>query len=261
MLLKWVDHEDFHKYERLIAIIQECGMVSLRQLAIITGWSVYTVKNAIHHIRQYQSASSGTEPSQWIQIYRLRRGNQDGSAYRLGVKAVEAYFQMTGMDGRAKEATQFQAMHYLGTNEILIRILETGIPKERITWHNTYEATEVLVRFHEKLGIPMDRRDYIRPDAFLTIDGAGYWLEYDNDTEGTRKIERKLHSYVKTLIPKPEVEPYPVIWVAPSGRRRDYLQTIWEGMKKMYYKDVPVPPMHFFVAGEETDPLLFKQLI
>jgi len=60
----------------------------------------------------------------------------------------------------------------------------------------------------------------------LIFDEIARWIEYDNDTEAPRIIEKKLREYVKTLNRVDNHDP--VIWVAPTEKRKNELKDIWE---------------------------------
>ena len=85
-------------------------------------------------------------------------------------------------------------------------------------------------------------------------DDKRFWIEFDNDTEGPRQIERKFHDYVRTLMPV--VETSPVLWVTTNEQRRNYLERNWEAFSRQFYRNKPIPKMEFFVEGEETSYLM-----
>jgi hypothetical protein len=149
-----------------------------------------------------------------------------------------------------KEAPEAQIRHYLGINEILIRLIEAGVQREDIVWLSTAEATDYLSRLLEAHGEKIDRRRLIRPDARAVINRTAFWIEFDNSTERTRKLERKFYEYVHALTLVQNKDP--VVWVAANRNRKEYLANQWEAVKKVNYEDrVDIPEMCFFVEGEE----------
>jgi hypothetical protein len=153
---------------------------------------------------------------------------------------------------RVREAPQAQVAHFLGINDILVRLLENGVDREQIAWLSSTEATDVLLRYWEReTSKNLDRRNLIRPDARLILgDTRRFWIEYDNNTENPRQLERKFHRYVQTLMPIGESSP--VVWVAYDHKRKDYLQRNWEAFVELFYKGHPIPEMYFFTPGEDT---------
>lgn len=182
-----------------------------------------------------------------------------------------------------EERSDAQWKHYLGLNDILVRLIQAvKDPQEqeqdfmhtvlnRIKWHNTWAATDFLFRSMELMYQEKwkkdpkkardERKEIIHPDAYLIFDEIARWIEYDNDTEAPRIIEKKLREYVKTLNRVDNHDP--VIWVAPTEKRKNELKDIWEYIQGTF--DVVengtieenqvsfLPEMYFFQAGEEVE--------
>jgi len=241
MIFRWIDHPSFRREEQLMAILYEMGIANKRQLMAVTGWTLPNVEWVIHKIRS--RGATKEEKNEWLRSFPITTTRE--MAYALGKKGIRYVQDMMEERQHVREAPEAQIMHFLGINDILVRLLEK-VPKEDLVWLSSAEATDLLLRTWERRGEERDKRHLIRPDARLGIRDRRYWIEYDNDTEGARKLERKFHGYVHLN------DSTPVIWVAPSEERRDYLQKLWQNIVRLFYSDHPVPEMHFFVAGEET---------
>lgn len=249
MIFRWLDHPSFHRDEQLIAILYDLGMASMRQLKVITGWSPNFLKLQLKRIRK--RARTPEEKDLWLKSYPIP-GTRRNVAYALGRLGLEYAQDMAMETHRAREAPQAQVIHFLGINDILVRLLEQGVSRERIVWLSSTEATDALLRrWERKRNQQLDRRDLIRPDARLILDNKHrFWIEYDNNMEGTRILERKFHAYVKTLIPIGEISP--VVWVAATEKRKEYLERQWRYFVELFYKDNEIPQMYFFAPGEDT---------
>jgi hypothetical protein len=249
MIFRWLDHPSFHRDEQLIAILYDLGMASKRQLQVITGWNPLVLRNRLRSIRK--RGKTLEEKDLWLKANPIP-GVVRGVAYSLGKLGMEYAQQMALQVHRVKEAPQAQIAHFIGINDILVRLLEQGGSKDRIAWLSSTEATDVLLRRWEReRNRELDRRNFIRPDARLILDDTHrFWIEYDNNTEGPRQLERKFHAYVKTLMPIGETSP--VVWVASTKSRRDYLSANWEAFVDIFYRNTQIPQMYFFVPGEET---------
>lgn len=243
MLFKWIDHPSFSRDEQTMAILYELGMASKQQLVAITGWTPLNIQWYFQKIRS--RGNTKEEKDEWLRAYRIPNSRE--MVYALGKKGIRYVQDMMEERQHVREAPEAQIMHFLGLNDILIRVMEK-VPREDLVWLSSAEATDLLLRIWEQRGEERDKRHLIRPDARLGIRDRRHWVEYDNDTEGARKLERKFHGYVHLN------DPTPVVWVAPNEKRRDYLQTLWKNTVRTFYSDSdqPVPEMHFFVAGEET---------
>lgn len=248
MIFRWLDHPSFHRDEQLIAILYDLGMASKRQLQVITGWRSNFLKLQLKRVRK--RAQTLEEKDLWLKSYPIPGLTRD-VAYSLGRLGLEYAQEMALQIHRVREAPQAQIAHYIGINDILVRLLDSGVSKDRIAWLSSTEATDVLLRRWEReRDKKLDRRDLIRPDARLILDETRrFWIEYDNNTEGPRQLERKFHAYVKTLMPIGETSP--VVWVASTKSRRDYLSANWEAFVDLFYRNTQIPQMYFFISGED----------
>lgn len=254
MIFRWLDHPSFTRDEQLIAILYDLGMASKRQLLAVTGWNPLVLRNRLRSIRK--RGQTLEEKDLWLKAYpiagTLHNDRDSRVAYSLGRLGLEYAQDMALQTRRVREAPQAQVAHYLGINDILARLLEQGVSRDRITWQSSAEATDVLLqRWENRRKEKLDRRDLIRPDARLVLDGERrFWLEYDNNTESSRQLERKFHAYVKTFTPIEEANP--VIWVAIDRSRKDYLKANWSAFVRLFYKNKQIPEMRFFIPGEDT---------
>ncbi|WP_301237757.1 replication-relaxation family protein [Polycladomyces subterraneus] len=128
------------------------------------------------------------------------RHQGDRRAYSLNKAGIRYVKEMMQSDNLyVKEAPEAHIRHYLGINEILVRLIENGVEREGLIWLFTAEATAYLSRLLEALGEKFDRRNRIRPDAWVVLNHVSFWLEFNNDTEPTRVLERKFRQYVYSL--------------------------------------------------------------
>jgi len=247
MLFHWIGHPSFGADEQLMAVLYDMGIATKRQLLIVTGWTENQLKWYLQRIRKRE-----TEEQKYLNSYPLRfkyMGDTRGySLNKAGIRYVREMMQSDNM--YVKEAPVAQIRHYLGINEILIRLIEAGVQREDIVWLSTAEATDYLSRLLEAHGEKIDRRRLIRPDARAVINKTAFWIEFDNSTERTRKLEGKFHEYVQALTLVRNQDP--VVWVAVNRNRKEYLANQWEAVKKVNYEGrVDIPEMYFFVEGEE----------
>lgn len=245
MLLKWIDHPSFRKHEQMMAILFDFSMATKQHLMAVTGWPLLSIQSCFQKIRA--RGHTKEEKDEWLRAYRIPKRRE--MAYALGRKGIKYVQDMIEESQYVREAPEAQVSHFLGINDILIRVIESGVPKDSLLWLSSAEATDLILRKWERREQEVDKRYLIRPDARLGIQDRRFWIEYDNDTEGARKLERKFHGYVQLN------DPTPVVWVAPNKKRRDYLNILWKNTIQAFYaeSDQLVPDMHFFVAGEETE--------
>lgn len=317
--LKIIHHPELKADQRLLMAIDELGIVRRDQLAECLGWTENSVQTYIHRIRrkavdeetarrfrdlkkklnqevnqatrmEYEDLSQEikAKKNQWIQIIHPPRDLKT-TCYKLGEQGIQAIRSFRSLRlGKIEERSDAHWAHYLGTNDILVRLIRTIKGQhttmapilDRIKWYNTLAATDFLFRSMELMYLEEwkkdpkkakdERREIIHPDAMLIIDEhLIYWIEFDRDTESPRIIERKLIEYVKTLNRVDNRNP--VFWVTTSKRRRDELRDIWEYIQgtfevveKLTGEENQVtflPDMYFFEAGEEVEffvsPLVF----
>lgn len=264
MIFKWLNHEHFYNDEKLMVVLSELGMASFSQLQTITGWSKRTLQMRINRIRNRAELPENRD--QWLTSFHnpFERTNvKRNVVYALGLEGMDYAKTMKGEMNAARTVPQSQVAHFVGTNEILVRLLKLGIDRKSIQWFHTQEAMEMLFNWTDRvLRNPKEaekaRKESTRPDAMLLLQTKSqeevyYWVEFDNNTESARPLERKFHRYFKTLeVLEPLGIDFPVLWVTINDNRKRYLSDVYRDMIEHFYRTKRVPEMQFFVAGEET---------
>ncbi len=282
MIQAWINHPSFTRDQQLIVILYELGMATIEQLADITGYSSSQIRWSIQRIRQYEKDPYLKRPSkdapmeekveyrrrqqelheareQWLRIiYPQRHGKR---VYTLGKKGIRYAADMKQEEQpRKSEASTGQIDHYMGINNILARVTREKNNDTIIQWSNTIEALDNLERYlFMNNQREVDRKMLIKPDGQLAIDTCAFWVEYDNDTERPKPVERKMLAYQATLELLSDKHRFPVVWVSPHQKRTDQLQAIWKALQrqiKLNRTNKFIPEMHFFTAGEELKYLL-----
>jgi chromosome segregation ATPase len=284
MIFHYTDHPHLRAEERLLMVLDELGMADRNHIGAVLQWTDNSVRTIIHRLRskgisaedrdrleqlkkeiqekwgqkkeapatirqEYQTLNRSIQETrdEWIRIIRPTR-EAKRNLYTLGVKGIQYCRQIIlEQQGTIKEKQDSHWGHYVGLNDILLRLIQS-VGREHLQWYGSYEATSYLFRSLDYLEEKYDRKKVIRPDALAVIDGNRAWIEFDNDTERTPQIEKKLREYVETLTLIQD--PNPVVWVAPSHERATKLQEIWEYIREEF--DV-IPKMYFFEAGKEID--------
>ncbi|MDT3418201.1 hypothetical protein QO009_004126 [Brevibacillus aydinogluensis] len=278
-MLFWIDHPSYRREEQLMHILYDCGMATFEQLQVITGWTPRNLKEQIQRLQrrgrcggkirgksggktgdEYANAQVETtkDADLWIVTHHLARPYRKSRVvYALGRQGLLYVNEMRQLENKKIKDPPFgQALHFVGTNEVLVRCLQ-ALGRENVSWLSTQHVTDLLLLamqdpMNDKNSDRKDRRHLIRPDARLTVGTSHYYIEFDNDTEMPRQLERKFHRYVQTL-QEIKDSTTPVLWITTNQKRRDYLRRNWESIKRKYYagKPIPIPEMHFFVQGEE----------
>ena len=252
MLFNWIDHPSFRRDEQLMAILYELGIATKKQLSTITGWTENQIAYSIDRIRKWEKDKEKRD--EWIFCYRLPLQKNRIGAFTLGKKGLRYVADMMQESRpRRRESPKGQISHFLGLNDILCRVLESGTPRETLSWLSTLKSIDFLDHLYQSKGLEFTGS--IRPDARLYIGNQAYWIEFDNATEGPRQLEKKLHQYVTTLY-HPEkgcLDRAPVIWITINQQRRDYLEKLWNATSRRFDE---VPEMKFFIQGDETNFLM-----
>lgn len=244
MLLNWVDNSSFKREEQFMHVLYDCGLATFEQLVAITGW---TPRNLRLQISRLYKRNRISEDDIWLVThYTSRAKNKSHLVYGLGRSAMKFVHDMRHDDRKVRDTPLGQARHFIGINDVLVRVLSIH-ERGSIVWLPSYEAADRLIL---KQNNNFNRRNMIRPDAKLTISGAPYYIEFDNDTENPRQLEKKFHSYVQTLTAINDLST-PIVWVTTNPKRKSYLQRNWEAIKRISYPGIAVPIMHFFEEGEE----------
>lgn len=261
MIFNWINHPSFRRDEQLLAVLYELGIATRRQLAIVSGWSEQKIEWSFKRIRKW--GRDKEEKDEWLRCYRLSLAQNRIGAYTLGRRGLQYVANMMGDDKpRRRPLGKGQIAHSLGVNEILCRLLLAGVPRENISWLSTLESVDFLAYVYEARGLPFDARASIRPDARLIIEGKPFWLEFDNSTEGPRKLERKFHEYIETLYHEKTgwLDSASVVWVTIDESRRTYLEKLWFATR-IRFPENRWPQMRFFTAGDEVDFLLSRDSV
>jgi len=273
MLLNWIDHPSYRRDEQLMHILFECGMATFEQLHVITGWSKSNLRMQIKRLQgrgktesirkgqvggksgEIDTNKPGEPPKHcnlWITSYRLPRPYQKSQVvYALGQASLHYVHEMRQEEHKKIKDPPFgQALHFIGTNQVLVRCLQT-FGRDRVSWLSTQHITDLLLLSLQESTNQTggDRRHLIRPDARLTVGSNHYYIEFDNDTEMPRQLERKFHRYVQIL--QATKDNTPILWITTNSKRQSYLRRNWEAIKRKYYAGQPVPDMYFFVQGDE----------
>lgn len=250
MILDWIENESLRKEEQLMNVLYDCGMATFDQLRIITGWSERSLRYHISALyqRNKRDMDPDSREKKWIQAHYASRQFKE-AVYTLGSNAMKHVHEIREDDRKARNTPLGQIIHFVKTNEVLVRALKT-FERSHIRWFSSYEATDsLIVRWNQTKAKKLDRRTSIRPDAKMYIQNEPYYIEFDNGTEGPRQIERKFHAYVNIL---PEIKDRaPIIWVTSNVNRKEYLYKNWAALCQISYTGQPVPEMRFFLEGED----------
>jgi DNA-binding MarR family transcriptional regulator len=264
MIFDYIAHDELDRIEELLVCLHHFRRATAEHLAVFLGIKRETVVVMIHQLNK---------KGKYIEGVRTK-GRTGRKLYHLGQKGCIAVSEILGERVNYYNYSKFQGKHHMGNIEILVRLVEKiGIDQaiEHLTWYNTKETKRILFTpWREAMRDTMNSDqlkqmydEMIEPDSRLLIGDFGLWLEYDNDTEKDWKVKRKFDQLIEALVPIQNKDP--VIWVAPTEKRRKQLQIWWEEVqnKPSHQKnlaehpdDFYFPPMYFFVAGEETETLI-----
>lgn len=254
MIFQWVDHPNLKLADRLLCLIFDLGMATKEQLLTITKWESRSLDYAFVMVRKMEK-ETGEDVALIQTKYLPRRPNKIKTAiYALtthGIRYVQSIMELQG--DKVKEAPAGQLVHYAGINNILCRCIEhSGV----ISWQSSYEIADLMImRWQEKIGEGLNRRNIIRPDGGIRVGTPSNFLdlyvEFDNDTEGPRQIETKFKRYVD-LYRDLELT-RPIVWVTISEKRKEYLERNWSAFKQVSIQSqTTIPEMVFFVEGDES---------
>lgn len=231
MIFAWIQNDCFRNFEIIVGILHDLGIATRKQLHIISKFTLPTLDKAIRELSRRELIQIDTLPDH-RSIYRLSRL---GSQYAQG---------LTG-NYNLKLAPEFQVSHFLGLNDILVRLIENfGL---NYYWDTTKEATDYLYYLrlmHAGLNESDVQKTFIKPDAYLEFCENSFWVEYDNSTESSTQLLKKYRLYITNLNSR-MVGYQNVIWITKDKKRKEFLKLLWKDL------DVNVIKMYFFVAGEE----------
>jgi hypothetical protein len=184
MIFKWVYHTDLNARERLMMVMFEMGMATLKDLSIVMGYSedyifhLYkqiryrptkeAVEQLNYELREIKASTSFTDiqkkekakeikqtiknlRDEWAVSYRqaVESRGSNNRLYTLGPKGIE--YCMTFMHERGSwKIKESQKNHYDGVNKILTRLIQS-FGRNRLKWYYSSEATDVLLRIWEMI--------------------------------------------------------------------------------------------------------------
>jgi hypothetical protein len=247
MLLKWPEFP-FKPEEQVLGMLFDGGMLTRQQIKILTGWT--DTKIAYCFRRIYKKTGPQEEPM--IRYQFLPGSRFRCNVYSLTMTGVRYVHDMMELEQRVRTVSEGQLFHYLGINNVAVRAVQQ-FGRDNVTWLSSREITEELYLSRRLYASGADQNGrLIRPDAAIAIKGGrSAWIEYDNATESTAKLEGKFRAYVN-LYRELGKHTKPVLWIAPTEERRTFLQRVYMALKKqMQWPDQPL--QLFFVEGEEQE--------
>jgi hypothetical protein len=184
MIFRWVHHTSLNPRERLMMVLFEMGMATLKDLSVVLGYTEDRIYQLFKQIRYLKTQDEVAElkvelekvksdvnldkkqkakrikeinrkikkiRDEWVRTYRKipeKRGSEN-RLLALGGKGVEYCTSLMHERG-AWEIKESQKDHYDGTNKILVRLIKE-FGQERLKWYYSYEARDVLVRTWESI--------------------------------------------------------------------------------------------------------------
>jgi hypothetical protein len=191
MVFDWLDEERtpyLTMNDRMILVLYDLGITDKAQLSKITGWTDQQIIGAFNRIRKMGK-------DDWLRFWKIKPTRPN--VYTLGPKAI-AYareLRQEYADEKRTGGRKGQIHHTMGTNQILVRLLESDLEVE--TWRSTRESMSWL---YHSLGLARkpkkERKLKIRPDAMVKVNGYELFVEYDTGTESIPRIEEKCYNYL-----------------------------------------------------------------
>lgn len=258
MISDWISNDSLTRIDQVLNVIYDLRICTKNQLIAITGLGKHNIDSIIKNIRKLPVNTRGEGKEEWLQIRGLNLPKKPGDpkvVYSLGKTAIRHVRTLRGLESRSREAPSSQMGHFVGINDILVRSIEK-YGHDRVQWFSEMElATLLFLQIKEVMDIEPKASAILRPDAQLIIDGQPYFIEFDNATEGPRQLEGKFSRYIELY----EILDYsmiPVLWVANTQKRLNYIQKNWEiTVSRVYagYDTAKIPKFLFAVAGEEHE--------
>ncbi|MGN7308818.1 replication-relaxation family protein [Bacillus subtilis] len=251
MIFDWMENDTLLRTDQVLNVIYELRMCTKRQLLAVTGLQLENLNVILGKIRRLP----GDEQDDWLVTKGIRRPRKKGESiyvYSLGRKAIQHVQNMRGLEVRAREAPSAQMGHFVGINSILENaIMKFG--KERIKWFSELELADLLfLQMRENSNQEPQRRSVLRPDGQIIINDRPYFVEFDNSTEGARQLENKFARYVE-IYEMLDIK-HPILWVANTDKRIDYLERNWKAsMENFYSHRSNLPECIFTTSGSEWD--------
>jgi len=179
---------DLSEFDRGVLVLYSLAVTNRPQLARITGWDGHKIDSLLKRLRKREQA-----PGEWLIRWQPRK--REPYCYTLGPAAIRHAKELRReyVDDELKPVGA-QAAHYLLTNEVLIRLLESDLEVE--AWHGPRETG--LWFYHEMTGQRMETEPAprIRPDAVVEIEGKTFALEIDLATIPTPRMRARMAKYL-----------------------------------------------------------------
>lgn len=269
LLLDWIDEERFanlKKSDRLLGVLYHAGIADLDTLATLTGWG--NVATVIWNTRRRFAPSiqakeerrrNREERDKWIYIQKQSKNGRN--FYSLGPKGFAYVCEMLGESVGKRKPPSAQVDHFMGTNQILVRLLEEGI---RPVWYSTREATSWL--FHniksrtihydsvnDRYVVSSKRSPYtLNPDAMVQLpDGRSYILEYETGSTHGAKAEGKFLGYLDLQLGA-KVKLPPIVFVTPRENVSKLERAKQKAISRDEYREIPLQA-DFLILEEGTE--------
>jgi len=249
MILDVIDPDrtpDLSEFDRGVLTLYSLAVTNRNQLARITGWGPHKIDSTLKRLRKREK-----EPGEWL--IGWQPGRREAYAYTLGPSAIryarEARREFVGDDDPRTVGAQWR--HYLTTNEILVRLLESDLRGELEAWHGTRESGAWF--FHETngLGLDPDTVPHLKPDAVLEVGGETFAIEADMATIPTPRMRARFSKYLTLAELLPSMPD--LLFVVPTEQRRRQLA---KALNRVV-EEAPSPPrvrdgwsVSFLLIGE-----------
>ena len=179
---------DLSAFDRGVLVLYSLAVTTRPQLARVTGWDVHKIDSLLKRMRRREE-----NPGEWLIRWQPRK--REPYCYTLGPAAIRHAKELRReyVDDELKPVGA-QAAHYLLTNEVLIRLLESDLEVE--AWHGSRETG--LWFYHEMTGqgVETDPAPKIRPDAVVEIGAKTFALEIDLATIPTPRMRARMAKYL-----------------------------------------------------------------
>lgn len=257
MLAQWLENDDLYsKTDRLMGVIYSLRITDRRTLQIVTGWNEMQIHGGLQRIR---NMGGRNEKDKWLRAWQpTHRSNYVYTLGEKGIQHVRAIKDNALGYEEQELAIRGQITHFMGTNQILVRVIEAGLP-----FQNWYSSKDTMSYLHYQIR-PFNSP--VNPDALLKLEHGDYFLEFDTGTENGGKIENKIHRYMMLAVMVGEMPP--IVWVTRKQSRvglisrnahgavNTYLTKMAKEIKKRNLPErLPaiMPKMYVFFEGEEID--------
>lgn len=211
MILDLIDTErtpDLSEFDRGVLVLYSLAVTNRPQLARITGWDVHKVDSLLKRMRRREE-----NPGEWLISWQPRK--QGPYAYTLGPVAIRHAKELRREYVDELKPVGAQAAHYLLTNEVLIRLLESDL--EVGAWYGPRETG--LWFYHEMEDT--DSAPKIRPDAVAEVWGKPFALEVDLGTIPTPRMRARMAKYLELAGKFPGMPD--LVFIATTAPRRQAL--------------------------------------